>query len=192
MPKQYEWDIFLSYPRGGAAEEWVHNHFRRRLQHALEDILPHAPRIFVDSSMPPGTVWPDSLKRNLKCSKILVAIWSPPYFYSPWCVAEWHSMRERATRCGIDSCCLVFPIEFSGRDVFPEDARNTQQFKMEPWNCPARVFEDSVSYIDFLGQIKLVAHGIKTMLPHIPVFSEGWPIVDPDVPEEPNDGVPHI
>lgn len=35
----YEYDIFLSYKRGGDVEDWVVNHFHERLLRCLEGVM---------------------------------------------------------------------------------------------------------------------------------------------------------
>ena len=91
----YEYDIFLSYKRGGDVEDWVVNHFYDRLLRCLEGVMDRDPKIFIDKTIKTGSSWPDVLKNALKSSRILVSVWSPPYFRSPWCDAEWKSMLER-------------------------------------------------------------------------------------------------
>jgi len=83
-PSGYRFDLFLSYRRGGTVPDWVHNHLHPLLLDCLADELSREPRIFLDSTMETGVHWPSGLEWALRRSRLLLPIWSPPYFTSPW------------------------------------------------------------------------------------------------------------
>ena len=96
----YKYHIFISYRRAGEAGEWVHNHFFPVLKGRLESMLPEEPKIFIDENIEKGSKWPEKLAQALHQSRCMIAVWSPGYFRSTWCVAEWETLlaRERTIR----------------------------------------------------------------------------------------------
>src|SRR6266568_3878854 len=95
MSDGYKYDLFLSYKRAGDVPMWLTNHFYPLLTKAMENLLPAAPRIFLDTQQEIGVNWPNNLAYSLRRSSYMVAVWTVPYFYSPWCMAEWRSMLKR-------------------------------------------------------------------------------------------------
>src|SRR5512146_1527304 len=93
--RPYHWDVFISYRRAGNVTGWVQNHLHPVLVSCLADELDRPPQVFVDNQMEVGTYWPDELANAQRMASYLLAVWSPPYFTSPWCVAELHSMWAR-------------------------------------------------------------------------------------------------
>lgn len=90
-------DVFLSYRRSGRgnAGAWVRHHFHPLLVDCLADELDHEPKVFIDVEAETGSFWPGLLERRLQDGRVLVAVLSPRYFESPWCLAEWHTARAR-------------------------------------------------------------------------------------------------
>ena len=83
----YQYDVFISYRRAGNVANWVQLHLSRVLARCLEDELDRAPVLFIDNDMETGSRWPDKLETSLRQSRLMIAVLSPPYFTSPWCVA---------------------------------------------------------------------------------------------------------
>ena len=100
MAEGYEYDLFLSYRREGDVGEWVRNHFHDRLRNCLNSEFPRPVRIFFDVGQEPGTHWRKNIARALQRSHLLVAVLSPQYFTSSWCLAEWNTIRRREERLG--------------------------------------------------------------------------------------------
>ena len=124
----YEWDVFVSYPRHGQVGRWVHNHFSPVLRECLDSVLPQQPRMFIDDGIATGQIWSNELRHALLHSRLLVAVWTPPFFRSPWCMTEWESMlaREAVLAGGRPPRGLVYPIVFSDGDHFAPRAKQTQ------------------------------------------------------------------
>lgn len=122
----YAYEIFLSYPRGGAVGRWVKDVFKPELELALADecssfrvLQPGekpGPRIFFDEEMDNGGVLSARLKHGLRASRCMICLWTAQYFESGWCDAEWRSMyqRERDFQLGVDGPGLVYPIRCGG------------------------------------------------------------------------------
>ena len=193
MADDYEWDFFLSYKRGGDVEEWVRNHFKPRLERSLENELHDKKKIFIDTSTRTGTKWPQNIKKALKNSKILISIWSPPYFLSDWCDAEWRSMRKREEQVGLTSEerpeGLVYPVAFSDGEYFPESAKNVQQFCLRDFYYPYPCFKDAPIYMSFCDKVRDIAIELGQMLESVPPWQE-WDLEEADPMNEVVSGVP--
>lgn len=179
----YEWDVFISYSHKGHVRDWVKNHFHRELMLSLEDVLPDDPRIFIDHEIPTGSQWPERLEAALLRSRCLVTVWSPPYFRSEWCMAEWVSMRKReATLKEVNgqSPTLIYPIRFADGDHFPPEANNTQQCKdLSEYGHDGEQFRDTPDYLNFQKEMRTVAKEIATILECAPEWQADWPVDRP-------------
>ncbi|MCX5332704.1 toll/interleukin-1 receptor domain-containing protein [Streptomyces sp. NBC_00140] len=180
----YEWDVFISYSHTGNVKGWVKNHFHEELTKSLWDVLPNDPRVFVDYEIPVGTQWPDKLEDALLKSRCLVAIWSPPYFRSEWCMAEWVSMRKRQAvlrEANGQAPKLIYPIRFADGDHFPPDAQATQDCRdLSEYAHDGEQFRNTPDFVAFQKEIRVVAADIAELLACAPEWQAGWPIDRPD------------
>jgi len=136
----YTHDIFLSYSRKPPTGEWVKNHFHAELKDCLLNELGVEVPIFIDFEQETGNHWPTRITQALHKSKLLVAVWSPPYFHSEWCMAEWETMRarERMTgyRCPENPKGLVYAVSSWDGKNFPLEAQETQCLDLSDWSIP--------------------------------------------------------
>jgi hypothetical protein len=192
----YEFDLFISYRRRGNPLNWVHNHFFPRLRDYLEDHLDKDPALFVDVDMEKGTHWPTRLENALSRTKILVPIYSPQYFRSPWCLAEWRTMAERELLLGLSSAerpqGLIYPILFSDSDNFPDFARLRSWRDLKKWNNPDPVFQQTIEWVSFLREVETIAMDLANLLPQVPDWQPDWPVYRPDPPLPPPTRVPRF
>lgn len=142
----YEFDIFVSYRRSSTVGQWVRSHLVPRLEARLDDVAPGKVRISCDAQMESGVRWPDELRRRLRLSGLLLAVWSADYFRSPWCVAEWKSFKERETLLKMfqdqNPRGLVYPVRYADGDYFDSEAQQTQCRKdFSKLNYPDDVFK---------------------------------------------------
>ncbi len=180
----YEWDVFISYPRSGQVGAWVGNHFAPVLRDCLESVLPQQPRIFIDHSLETGVAWSDALKQALLRSRLLVAVWTPPFFRSPWCMAEWESMleREAVLAGGRPPRGLIYPVVYSDGNHFALKAKQTQfRRDLTKFTYPQPGFRDSVAYLGFHDTMMDIAAEIETHLQTVPPWQDHWPIIEPAV-----------
>lgn len=181
----YEYDIFLSYTRKPPVGTWVKNHFLPLLEEWLGAFSPEEPRIYVDWQQQTGVHWPANLRRALKYSRCLVAVWSPFYFRSSWCVAEWQSMREREKLLGLGTHDkpkgLVYPVVFSDGLHFPEEAKRTQYVDLSLWNIPYEHYRNTDRYIEFTEKMQFVAQDLAKFVVLAPPWQNDWPVVEPPV-----------
>lgn len=193
----YQYDVFLSYTRRASAGEWVERHFYPLLRDALENSMPREVRIFVDWRQETGISWPDNLAQALSTSRVMVAVLSPPYFRSPWCLAEWVSMCERHRVLGLalesDPTALIHPVVFADGDYFPREAKALQYRDFRPWSYPSEVFKNSPLYLDFYSAVQQFAETLALGIEAVPDWRPGWPVIRPDsLPEYPSTNVPRL
>ncbi|WP_427165504.1 TIR-like protein FxsC [Streptomyces sp. C1-1] len=97
--------FFLSYahipsvrPDEPDPDLWVHRLFRDLCEH-IRNLTAHpgAPG-FMDRSMQAGQIWTEELADALGGCRVLVPLYSPRYFISPWCGREWAAFSDRRVR----------------------------------------------------------------------------------------------
>lgn len=183
----YEFDVFLSYRRSGSGNacQWVHNHFYPLLRDCLADQVGWESRIFIDFQVETGRDWPDLLADTLLRSKMLVAVWSPPYFRSSWCLAEWESMEAREQALGTRdgrSTGLVYPVVFSDSENFPPSARRRQSRDLKRFSNPFPDYRGSRDYDVLYRLMQDIATEIARILENAPSWTPNWPILRPAEP----------
>jgi hypothetical protein len=182
----YEFDVFISYARRGSAQKWLLNHFYPKLKDCLADQIAPVPKVYIDRSMPRGVHWPSNLRKTLRHTKIIVPVFTPQYFASPWCLAELHSMREREKILGLGGLevpqGLIYPILYSDSDSFPDEARERSWFDFKGLDMPEPVFQESRLFERFHKLVVEMAEDIARLLKQIPEWQADWPIIDPPDP----------
>ncbi|MFJ2233400.1 toll/interleukin-1 receptor domain-containing protein [Streptomyces sp. NPDC087859] len=180
----YEYDVFISYSNRGHVKDWVKNHFQEELTKSLWDVLPNDPRVFVDYEIPVGTRWPEKLEDALLKSRCLVAIWSPPYFRSEWCMAEWTSMRKRQEVLGESNGqapTLIYPIRFADGDHFHPDAQATQHCRdLSKYGHDGEQFRNTPDYVAFQREMRTVAEEVASLIDCAPEWQADWPVDRPE------------
>ncbi len=141
------------------------------------------PRIFVDQDQPSGVEWPLNLRDALQKSRLLVAVWTPPFFQSRWCQAEWASMllREEVMESARirPARGLVYPVVYSDGQHFDERAKATQWKRdLRDFGYPYPSFKDSPAYLRFHDAVRDMAEEIDTHLAEIPDWSADWPVAE--------------
>src|SRR5262249_29189542 len=99
----YVYDIFISYLRRDRThKEWLEKTFKPlfedRVRQDIAELCGRAPEkeLFIDEEgIDTGERITDKLRYGLKHSRCLVGLWSPLYFHSRWCTAEWRSFANR-------------------------------------------------------------------------------------------------
>jgi TIR domain len=180
----YEYDVFLSYTVSSSNGAWVREHFRSLLVDRLENAMPRSPRLFDFDEQETGMAWPDNLARALRGSRLLVAVLSPPYFRSAWCLAEWNSMLARERLLGLssedDPKGLIYPIVYADGIHFPDSAkRRFNKHDFSAWNYPNRHFRETEAFLDFTNAVANVAEEIAGRLDDVPPWRDDFPIVRP-------------
>jgi TIR domain len=182
----YEYDLFISYRRRGDVQKWVQRHFHPRLIESLTNELAWEPRVWLDVEQEEGVQWQANISRALLRSKYLLAVWTPDYFRSTWCLAEWRSMLAREEVLGMRSVetprGLVYPIRFSDGKHFHVTAKATECKKdFSTMNYPYESWTESSSYLAFHDLVRDVASELSDWLAddRVPTWSDDWPLRTP-------------
>jgi hypothetical protein len=190
----YEFDVFLSYSRKGGSPGWVHNHFLPKLRDCLTDEIGDVPAIFVDQHIDTGTVWTSDIERALTRSKLLVSIYSPQYFRSGWCLAEWQSMAAREQLLGLASReltqGLIYPVLYSDSANFPDYGKDRMWYDMKGLDSPDLMFQQTSDWLRFHKRMREIALNLADLLGKVPQWCPDWPIVRPEVPIPPTTSFP--
>jgi len=164
-----------------------------RLPWWLPNAMPvgHQTKIFVDwDGIETGSAWPEKLQHALKRSRCLLPIWSPEYFRSTWCLAEWRTMMEREKLLGMRTIelseGLIYPVTYFDGEHFPQEARTCQQKDLCRWNTPHSIFSDTPGYVEFDRQVQLLVQELARMVQRAPDWQD-WPVVVPE--NSPDQGV---
>lgn len=190
----YQYNIFLSYCRNGAAEIWVREFFEPKLKLWLPEVLPPGslPRIFLDKDIPTGSNWPQNLRDAIKCSRILLPVLNSQYFASKWCLAELDSMlaREKLLKRKKEikeTDSLIYPVVFCDGVYFRADIKKMQLKDMKKYACTISAYTKSENFVEFEQAVKEISEEISEILNKTPPFDPSWPIVvpEPNIPEVP-------
>lgn len=178
----YQFDVFVSYSRRGSAVKWLMNHFYPKIQDCLADQVAPTPKVFLDKSMPRGVHWSPHLRKALYHSKIMIAVLTPPYFESPWCMAEWHSMRAREELLGLATLdrpqSLIYPVLYSDSENFPEEGRGLSWWDFKELATPEPVFQESRDFINFHRRVSDLAQDLVGLLAQVPEWRPDWPVIE--------------
>jgi len=178
----YQFDLFISYSRHGSVQKWLLNHFYPKLVDCLADQFAPAPKVYFDKTMPRGVNWPSHLQYALRHSKIMVQLLTPPYFESPWCMAEWRSMQERQRVLGLANSGtpqgLVYSILYSDSENFPPEGREIAWWDFKEFAHPDPVFQESRDFIHFHRSVADMARDLVQLLKQVPEWQSDWPIIE--------------
>jgi TIR domain. len=136
MPYRYE--LFISYSwRVPRAQSWVRDVLVPPLYEFL-DLQAKIPKesVFLDDRVNrPGMDVEKSVHEALRDSKVLLAILSPQYFDSGWCLTEFHTLldRQQATKQHI-----IYPIAVWDGHKYPADIKNLNPLDFNKWGTLER------------------------------------------------------
>ncbi|HTG45277.1 MAG TPA: toll/interleukin-1 receptor domain-containing protein, partial [Verrucomicrobiae bacterium] len=188
----YEHDVFISYKRSPIQNEWIREHFMLLFLENVRDEIAaecHRPArsIFFDEAqlsaaaltyelkgIEPGQIWRDELKAALKTSRCLVALWTPSYFYSPWCKVEFNTFRNRGQKQGK---ALVVGVSVHDGKAFPAEAKAIQFMDLSEYKIIGAGFTTTPMYVDFQRKVMDLAHYVAKAVSEAPDF-EDWPVAD--------------
>jgi TIR domain len=176
----YEFDIFFSYKRNAYSSAW-HTGLKDSLAHWVSEGLDgEAVRIFFDiEDINVGARWKSKIVSALCSSKCLVAVWSPEYFRSKYCVAEWLTFDKRSKLFNRE---LIAPASRADGQFFPIDARALQIAKFNDYALYATKFWETGYAAEFEIQlVKPFALDVAKLIRQAPDFAEDFPVVDIDM-----------
>lgn len=183
----YEFDVFVSYRRGERLEAggafkieaeglWVHNVFLAEFRSRLEQKCPE-PRIAIDTDIPPGANWEQTLQRWVLRSKCLVAVWSAPYFFSEYCRSEFHTVLRRQLELEAEGSAVkpVVPLVWADGKNFDDEARAIQYRKdfseFAPFKKP---IEDEDRRARFVTALDELCADVERAVDSAPPLRAAW------------------
>ncbi len=171
----YTYDVFISYRRSPAqARDWTRHVLYPTLQTWLEvELNLKSDQIFIDTEHlnDNGLPWPEKLRDAILQSKLLVAVLSPQYFESDWCMTELYSMLERQQRTG--GRCVYLLQVFDG-ETYPSQIRLCSPTDLSSYATLHRRFLPQRGWNE---RCKKLAHELKVVLAQTPPFDPHAPIV---------------
>ena len=198
----YIHDVFISYKRDPFKDEWLLEHFMPLFSYFVrEEIaaecgrLPEriffdqtdvsaASRTFDQHGIEPGQQWRDALAQAIKTSRCLVALWSPMYFFSEWCLIEWESFRLR-TGGGQP---LVIPMRVHDGESFPKPAKDLQAPDFSDFVIIGPGFKQTKAYPEFQQKLRGFARAVAKGVAQAPAFAD-FPLAPGTTPAA---AAPHI
>lgn len=188
MAEDYLYDVFVSYRHKPPVLDWVRNHFYPLLDQWLPSAMPVEPSIFIDwEEIEIGAAWPAKLRQALRQSRCILSIWSPEYFRSEWCLAEWRTIQERerlmSFRTEQQPEGLVYPVVFSDGEHFPPETVGTELLDLRDWNTPHSVFKETAAYVEFDKQIQAMVKGLAKTIQRAPAWQD-WPVITPEAKKQ--------
>jgi TIR domain. len=170
MPYRYE--LFISYTwRVPRAQSWV----RDVLAPPLYDFLALEANIdknsvFLDDRVNrPGIDVEQSVHEALRDSKVLLAILSPQYFDSGWCLTEFHTMLDRQNTTGQH---IIYPLRVWDGNKYSADARNLNPLDFNKWGT----LERGMVRKRWNDTVKDLVKELETLIANSPAHNPAWTV----------------
>jgi hypothetical protein len=185
MP-DYKFDVFVSVKNDEVFGQWLRDHFLPLFESYLKnDVIVECHRpikgiFYYKKSLQPGDPWPDELREAIRESRVAVALCSPEYFYSKWCLTEFHSFLERGRNANAK---VVIPASVHDGEAFPEEARNIQAADFSSYVIVGPGFAETKRYTEFQEHLKEFSKRVAKLVHDAPNFA-AWPVVEKSVPGE--------
>ena len=177
----YRYDVFISYKSGPLFGSWVIEYFYPMFEERLKEELAGYKRkanIFLDKhDIPVGTELIEKLKQSVAYSRCLVAIWSPKYFYSKWCMSECAIMLNRQHKLGYPKQKpegLILPVVVKHGENYPEFAENINWFDCTRYARTAEGFRYTPKYVEFEEKMIAFVANVAKSVCDAPAWNRKW------------------
>jgi MinD-like ATPase involved in chromosome partitioning or flagellar assembly len=116
---EYRYDLYVSYDHSAKVEEWLRP-FVEFLHSRLHALIGRPVSTFFDYRvLETGSSFPSEVAHALSRSRLLLAVITPRYFHSRWCLAEWKTFEKREQVLGTGA--LIIPaVARASRPTFLE------------------------------------------------------------------------
>ena len=173
----YQYDVFISYPRIGQTPDWVEEHFVPALKHCVSLELGREPEIYFDKRLALGTTWPVDLGEKLAQSRVLISLWTRNYLGSDWCDLELAHMLARERETGLRSKenanGIVILIIVHDGETNPHHLNKIQTVEnIEYFNPKMR--KDGKKSERFYDKLKKHAESIAELIENAPPWKPEW------------------
>lgn len=185
MNMAYRWDVFISYcSRESHESEWVRNHFKPELRRYLGGEMAYEPQVFVDyECIPLGADFQEEMDRALLSTKIMIPVWSPGYWRSRYCKAEYYTLKQREEQFRKQRVppTLILPVVYAGVIHVPllEQKRQYVSFQ-DGLNHPQEGFRNSQRYLELQTRVERIALRASQTLGTVPPWDDRFPLSRPD------------
>lgn len=172
----YDYDVFISYKRHPKTDLWFRG-LVEYLEPWLTQELHRDASIFIDQEdIRSGHKWREKIADSLKKSRCLVCLWSPLYFESKWCVAEWESFVYRSEQFDRE---LIVPARYFDGEYYPDLAKDVQSRDFSPYTFNSPRFWDSELALEFEQKhLREFAKEVADAIKSAPEFSDSFPIIE--------------
>jgi hypothetical protein len=180
----YRYDVFVSYKREPENKRLVTPWLREvldRIEYWLrQEMGGHRVAIFFDEdSIEVGDDWPSEIRDSLRSAKCLLPVWSPEYFHSSWCMAEWKSFLARENLVSGRAqrpWRLTAPIKFCDGNWFPPEAQRTKQLDLSVYAATTRAFWSGPRADELDQRIIKFAPTLARIVSEAPEYEADWPV----------------
>ena len=185
--RDYTFDIFLSVKSDEVFAEWVRDTFIPLFGFYIkEDVRAKCRRAFAGlffykTNLGPGDPWPDELRAAIRGSRCAVALCSPEYFYSRYCLTEFHSFLERSRT---EKAKVLIPAAVHDGEAFPDEARNIQIADFADFVIVGPGFRETKKFMMLQEKLTKFSLRVAELVSLAPAFKE-WPIVEKAAPAQP-------
>lgn len=188
----YDYDFFISYRCEDVVKPFVREHLVPLLSNWLSlkkngwKGPKGKPRIFLDDSdIQGGQLWKKKIMAALPKSKVMVGCWTPAYFESKWCEAEYRHFRARyddqlKTDPKSKSLPILVPIRLADGDYFSKAAGQHQiKHDLSPF-LREGFRKDTALWSQFEESVIVLAEYLVQVIDSgLPPFKP-FPVDDPD------------
>ncbi len=181
----YIYDAFFSYKRDMLSNKW-HEKVMSILEYWIKMELNKTDiKIFIDTeNIETGEKWQKKIANSLKKSKCLIAMLSPDYFNSQWCLSEWKTFINREKDHGIRFSGLIAPARYHDGNHYPKEAKDIQSVDFSEYSSTMEAFWKTEDAYEFEKvKLKAFAKDVARKINRAPEYDDNFPVVlvDPDV-----------
>ena len=176
----YRYDVFVSYTwRVPRAQQWVRDVLHPPLLDFLElEAKISRDRVFLDErEVRPGMEVETAVHAALCDSRVLLAVLSPQYFDSGWCLTEFHTMLERQQATGKQ---VIYPIAVWDGDRYAAVAKALVLRDYNRWGT----LERGDRRKRWRDTVRGLAKELDGLVQASPAHDPGWTVTLRDDPEQ--------
>ena len=177
----YRYEVFVSYRRGTVHSQWLIEHFLPLFKDLLrEEVADRCGRdtsdLFHDENdILPGMSIPAKVANGLKTARCLLALVSPRYFLSHYCLVEWESFKLRGQS---ESRDLLVPAVLNPGLTVQAKVGDTMWADLSDYLIVGEGFKKSERYVQFQDEVKKLARRVADISANAPDWKE-FQICDP-------------
>jgi predicted transcriptional regulator len=139
----------------------------------IEETLNRDIDIFLDTtSVAGGSAWQNKIKNALVYSKCMIAVWTPAYFRSQWCVKEFSVFHKRQTTLKYLTLekpeGLIIPIQLFDGTHYKKYLDHIQALDCRNYNRVGTGIKKTALYIELQDILMKWAKDVAAVIENIP------------------------